>query len=138
MTTCGVPAVRSFLRLDPTPAVRLTVRPFRRPDGVRARRTFPGSGAYANPERARGRPGGYDLRVRGGPRVVIRFAEGRAWLEEPGGAPVDCHIVAAPVALLLVLYGRIPQWRPIATGQLLTWGRRPWQALGFKRLFLNP
>ena len=94
--------------------------------------------AYANPETARGRPGGYDLRVRGGPRVVIRFAEGRAWLEEPGGAPVDCHIVAAPVALLLVLYGRIPQWRPIATGQLLTWGHRPWRALGFKRLFFNP
>jgi hypothetical protein len=41
MTTCGVPAVRSFLRLDPTPAVRMTVRPFRRPGGVRAGRTYP-------------------------------------------------------------------------------------------------
>jgi hypothetical protein len=41
MTTCGVPAVRSFLRLDPTPAVRMTVRPFRRPGGVRAGRTCP-------------------------------------------------------------------------------------------------
>jgi hypothetical protein len=40
--------------------------------------------------------------------------------------------------LLFVLYGRIPQWRPIAKGQLLTWGRRPWRAAGFKRLFLNP
>lgn len=34
MTTCGVPVVRSLLRLDPTPAVLLTVRPFRRPGGV--------------------------------------------------------------------------------------------------------
>jgi len=40
-TTCGVPVVRSLLRLDPTPAVRMTVRPFRRPGGVRAGRTCP-------------------------------------------------------------------------------------------------
>ena len=94
--------------------------------------------AYANPDVACGHTGGYDLRIRGGPRVVIRFTDGRASLEQPGGAPVDCHIWAAPVALLLVLYGRAPQWGPIAKGQLLTWGRRPWRALGFKQLFLDP
>lgn len=94
--------------------------------------------AMVDAQRARGHSGGYDLRVRGGPRVVIRFANGVASLEEPGGAPVDCHILAAPRSLLLVLYGRISQWGPIAKGQLLTWGRRPWRALGFKRLFLNP
>ena len=94
--------------------------------------------AYINPDTAHGHTGGYDLRIRGGPCVVIRFTDGRASLEQPGGAPVDCHILAAPVALLLVLYGRIPQWGPIAKGQLLTWGPRPWRALGFKHLFLNP
>jgi uncharacterized protein (TIGR03083 family) len=94
--------------------------------------------AYINPDTAHGHTGGYDLRIRGGPRIVIRFTDGRASLEQPGDAPVDCHILAAPVALLLVLYGRIPQWGPIAKGQLLTWGRRPWRALGFKQLFLNP
>jgi hypothetical protein len=94
--------------------------------------------AYVNPGTARSHTGGYDLRIRGGPRLVIRFTGGRASLEQPGGAPVDCHILAAPVALLLVLYGRTHQWGPIAKGQLVTWGRRPWQALGFKRLFVNP
>jgi hypothetical protein len=94
--------------------------------------------AYGNPDTARGHTGGYDLRIRGGPRVVIRFTGGRASLEQPGGAPVDCHILAAPVPLLLVLYGRTPQWGPIAKGQLVTWGRRPWRALGFKQLFLDP
>jgi uncharacterized protein (TIGR03083 family) len=94
--------------------------------------------AYINPGTARGHTGGYDLRIRGGPRVVIRFTDGRASLEQPGEAPVDCHILAAPVALLFVLYGRIPQWGPTAKGQLLTWGRRPWRALSFKQLFLNP
>ena len=94
--------------------------------------------AAVNPQTAHGHTGGYDLRIRGGPRLVIRFADGRAWLEEPGEAPVDCHLLAQPVPLLLVLYGRITQWGPIAKGQLLTWGRRPWRALGFKRLFLSP
>ena len=93
---------------------------------------------YVNPDTARGHTGGYDLRIQGGPRAVIRFTDGRASLEQPGGAPVDCHILAAPVPLLLVLYGRTPQWGPIAKGQLLTWGRRPWRALGFKHLFLDP
>lgn len=94
--------------------------------------------SYANPATARGHTGGYDLRIRGGPRVVIRFADGRASLEEPRNTPVDCHILAEPVAFLLVFYGRTSQWGPIAKGQLLTWGRRPWRALRFKRLFLNP
>jgi uncharacterized protein (TIGR03083 family) len=94
--------------------------------------------AYVNPDTARGHSGGYDLRIRGGPRVVIRFTDGRASLEQPGGVPVDCHILAAPVALLFVLYGRTSQWGPIAKGELLTWGRRPWRALSFKQLFLDP
>lgn len=94
--------------------------------------------AMVNAQTARGHSVGYDLRVRGGPSVVIRFDDGVASLEEPGGAPVDCHILAAPASLLLVVYGRISQWGPIAKGHLLPWGRQPWRALGFKRLFLNP
>jgi hypothetical protein len=39
--------------------------------------------AYVNPEAARGHTGGYDLRIRGGPRVVIRFTGGRV-AGEPG------------------------------------------------------
>jgi hypothetical protein len=70
--------------------------------------------AYVNPQTARIHTGGADLWIRGGPRVVVRFAEGIARLAAQGGAPVDCHILAAPVALLLVLYGRIPQRGPIA------------------------
>ena len=44
--------------------------------------------ALVNPETAHGHTGGYDLRIRGGPRVVFRFADGHASLEEPGDAPV--------------------------------------------------
>ena len=94
--------------------------------------------SYVNPKTAHGHTGGYDLRIRGGPRVVVRFREGIATLEEPDGGPVDCHILANATALLLVLYGRVSQWGPIAKGQLLAWGRRPWRALRFKQLFRNP
>ena len=93
---------------------------------------------FVDPTTAHGHTGGYDLWVRGGPRVVFRFTNGQVSLEEPGGAPVDCHVLAEPVALLLLMYGRIRQWQPIATGRLLPWGRRPWRALGFRRMFFNP
>jgi len=94
--------------------------------------------AYVNPDTAGRHSGCYDLRIRSGPRIVVRFSDGRAQLEERASVRVDCHILASPVALLLVLYGRISQWGPIAKGQLFTWGRRPWRAPGFKNLFLNP
>jgi uncharacterized protein (TIGR03083 family) len=94
--------------------------------------------AFVDPEIAHGHTGGYDLWVRGGPRVVFRFTDGRVSLEEPGVAPVDCHVLAEPVALLLLMYGRIPQWMPIASGRLIPWGRRPWRALGFRQMFVNP
>ena len=42
------------------------------------------------------------------------------------GAPVDCHVSADPVALLLIADGRPGQWIPIMTGELVAWGRKPW------------
>jgi hypothetical protein len=33
-----------------------------------------------------------------------------------------------PAAFLLVCYRREPQWKHIATGRMLAWGRRPWLA----------
>ena len=53
----------------------------------------------------------------------------------PSGLPT---VGADPVAFLLVSYGREPQWRPILSGKLLSWGRRPWKSLAFKRLLANP
>lgn len=97
------------------------------------RAALPLTPALVNPETAHGHTGGYELRIRGGPRVVFRFADGHVSLEEPGDQPVHCHVLAEPVALRLVMYGRIPQWGPIAKGQLLTWGIRPggrWASCG--------
>jgi uncharacterized protein (TIGR03083 family) len=80
----------------------------------------------------------YEVRVRGGPRFVCNFADGRLTIEPPGTGPVDCIISADPVAFLLDGYGRASRWGPILRGQMLAWGRKPWLGFQFKRLFRNP
>lgn len=77
------------------------------------------------------------IHARGGPRLVIHFRQGSATVH--GSARhVDCHLWVDPVAFLLVGYGRISQWGPIARGKLVAWGRKPWLGLKFKSLLLNP
>jgi uncharacterized protein (TIGR03083 family) len=80
----------------------------------------------------------YEFRIRGGPRFVVRFRDGAASVEPAAHQAVDCWISADPTAFLLVGYGRISQWGPIARGRLVAGGRRPWLGLRYKRLLLNP
>jgi hypothetical protein len=42
------------------------------------------------------------------------------------------------VALLLVSYGRISQWRPALTGKMVAWGRRPWLGLFLTHYLVRP
>lgn len=93
---------------------------------------------FVDERAARGVRASYELRVRGGPRFVCRFADGRLAIETPGGHPVDCVITVDPVAFLLAAYGRASPWGPILRGQMLAWGRRPWLAFRFKRLMRSP
>jgi len=81
----------------------------------------------------------YDVRVRGGGRVTVRFHDGDMTLTKGDtGGPVDCHLSVDPTAFLLVAWDRVGQWRAIACGQLLAWGRRPWLGLRFRRMLKNP
>jgi uncharacterized protein (TIGR03083 family) len=84
--------------------------------------------------KARGVDLGFELRVRGGPRAVLRLRDGRLRVERPVGQSVDYRLSVEPVPYLLVSYGRCSQWPAILRGQILTWGRKPWLALGLKRL----
>ena len=93
---------------------------------------------FVDAQTARGVQAGYDIRLRGGPRMTFRFRDGELAVLPAGAAPVDAHILADPVAFLLVGYGRISQWGPIVKGQMFAWGRKPWLAFKFKRLLRNP
>lgn len=92
----------------------------------------------ADPVRVAGLTATYQVRIGRVPAFVVRVADGKVVAEPVGSQPVDCYLAADPVALLLVGYGRMSQWRAVARGDLLAWGRRPWLGLRFKSLFVNP
>ncbi|MGH3978321.1 MAG: SCP2 sterol-binding domain-containing protein [Pseudonocardiaceae bacterium] len=80
----------------------------------------------------------YDLRIRGGHQFHFVFDDGALRVEEPSSRRVDCHISADPVAFLMVVWGRQNQWKAIAKGQLLAWGRKPWLGPRLRAFMRNP
>lgn len=80
----------------------------------------------------------YDIRVRHGNRYHFVFDDGALSIEPPSSRRVDCHIVADPVAFLMVAYARKSQWEAIAKGKLLAWGRKPWLGPRLRSLMRNP
>ncbi|MFG2522309.1 maleylpyruvate isomerase family mycothiol-dependent enzyme [Streptomyces sp. NPDC048527] len=87
---------------------------------------------------AAGHDGCYQLRVRGGSRFAVTFADGVATVSaEPPRRP-DCTIEAEPVTFFLLALGRCSPTRAIARGKILAWGRKPWRAPGFPTLFRAP
>jgi uncharacterized protein (TIGR03083 family) len=98
-------------------------------------RVLPG---WVDPERARRLTATYALRLRGqGTTHLWSFRDGRLQVGQDGRRP-DVTISAHPAALLLVLYKRRPQWRAIARGRMLAWGRRPWLAFSLGGRFHQP
>jgi hypothetical protein len=75
----------------------------------------------------------FEIRVRGGGRGVLAFDDGASRLE--GDGPVDCRLSVDPAAYLLLGFGRTGLVRPVLTGKLLAWGRRPWLSARFPSLF---
>ncbi len=73
----------------------------------------------------------FEFKVRGGAATTFRFDHGSLTVSPGRPARADCRVVVEPVTYTLsVVMGRIPQWRPILTGKMLAYGRRPW--LGMK------
>jgi hypothetical protein len=96
---------------------------------------FPLLPHYLNEEVASGLDAIYELNVRGGRHAYLKVEDSRLSIDETPMGPVDCHISADPVEYLLVGYGRKSPWRPMLTGKLVAWGRKPWLGLKFARLF---
>jgi hypothetical protein len=80
----------------------------------------------------------YELRLGRSDRFVVRIAGGAAAVEPVAGQRIDCHVLAEPVAMLLLAYGRINQWQAIATAKMITWGTKPWMAFRFASFFSHP
>jgi len=93
---------------------------------------------YVDERAAAGFSGIFDVRLRGQPPLYFVFTDGSLAVEDAGVRRPDVHISADPAAFMLVAYGRISQWGPIARGQLLAWGRKPWLAMKFATFMKNP
>ncbi len=89
---------------------------------------------FVDRKNVRGVTASYEISMRGGPKMVFRFVDGRLTVEPPSSKPVDCRISADPVAFLLVGYGRVSQWPQIAQGKIVAWGRKPWLSIKFRSL----
>lgn len=97
-----------------------------------------GPRAMVDQAKAAGVRATYDVRLRGGGRAHFVFDRGELAIEEPSARRVDCHILADPVALLNIMWGRESQWAAIARGRLLAWGRKPWLGPRLRLLVRNP
>ncbi|MEU9078071.1 maleylpyruvate isomerase family mycothiol-dependent enzyme [Kitasatospora sp. NPDC048538] len=80
----------------------------------------------------------YRLRIRGLRGFAVTFTDGAAVVtQEPPRRP-DCTILTEPVAFLLIALGRYTATAALTRGKVLAWGRRPWLAPAFPRLFAAP
>lgn len=88
--------------------------------------------AFVDPERALGFRARVEVRLRGHERFTfvfddgMRIADGRSTAAGIRG-PVDVHVSASPVSMLLLVLGRVRAPQAVLRGQVLAWGRRPWR-----------
>lgn len=93
---------------------------------------------WVRPERVRDLDAVFEIRLRGQAAHVWSFRGGHLRVDPPERGRVDARVSADPAAWLLIAYRRQSQWRHIATGRLLAWGRRPWLALTLPSRFHCP
>jgi uncharacterized protein (TIGR03083 family) len=94
---------------------------------------------YFLPERSAGLHARLEMRLRGiETRALFTITDDQLQISEPGGGRADCYISGEPTALLLLMYGRTGPLRPTLAGHVAAWGRKPWLAFRFLRLFRNP
>jgi len=91
-----------------------------------------------HPGRAAGLRATYDVRIRGGGRVFLVFADGGLTIEEPSDRKVDCHLSIDPRALVMLAWHRTGLASPMLKGQIMAWGRRPWLAPRLPGLIRTP
>jgi hypothetical protein len=79
-----------------------------------------------DPAKAAGFTGTFELRSRHGSATTMRFADGSLTVAPGRPAHADCRIVVEPVAYMLAVLHRTPEWKAILAGKMIAYGRRPW------------
>lgn len=79
--------------------------------------------------------GTYHLHLRGGQDWTVRVHQGTVRVDPGRPRQADLHLSVDPVLFLLNAYGLITRPRALLSGGILCWGRRPWLAVRFDRLF---
>ncbi|MFF0560087.1 maleylpyruvate isomerase family mycothiol-dependent enzyme [Streptomyces sp. NPDC004266] len=92
----------------------------------------------ADPAAVAGLTASFAVRLRGGPGFGVTVTDGAVRTGHEPPARPDCTILTEPVAFLLLGLGRVDPWPVIARGRALGWGRKPWLAPRFPRLFRAP
>ncbi|MEU3744101.1 MULTISPECIES: maleylpyruvate isomerase family mycothiol-dependent enzyme [Streptomyces] len=92
----------------------------------------------ADPVAVAGLTARFAVRLRGGPGFGVTVTGGDVQVAHEPPARPDCTILTEPVAFLLLALGRLDPWPVIARGKALGWGRKPWLAPRFPRLFRAP
>ena len=82
--------------------------------------------AFVDPERAEGFRARVDVRLRGHGRFTFVFDDGMT-IDDDTTEPVDAHVSADPVSMLLLMLNRLRTERAILGGKVTAWGRRPWR-----------
>ena len=92
---------------------------------------------YVDPAAAGNLTGVVEVRLRGQTRVALHWRDGKLSIGEAGGK-ADCIVSADPVAMLLQSYGRGSKWKPILTGKVISYGRKPLLALKMQGALRSP
>jgi uncharacterized protein (TIGR03083 family) len=79
--------------------------------------------------------GTYHLHLRGGDDWTLRVRDGALSVEPGRPERADLHLSADPVGFLLNGVGLVSPTRLLLSGGIVMWGRRPWLAGRFARLF---
>jgi uncharacterized protein (TIGR03083 family) len=94
--------------------------------------------AFVLPEAAKGVTATYEIRIRGAAPRFLVFSDGTLTVSRDSPGRVHCRISAEPMAYALTALNRGSRWRPLLTGQVVIWGRRPWLANKLGTLIYAP
>lgn len=112
-------------------------RPISRAQAVTCLRgVLPAVVLAVDPRAARTATGTYHLALRGGDDWTFRVRDGELTVTRERPARADVHLSADPVGFLLNSVGLVRSVRFALSGGIFVWGRRPWLAPRFNRMFV--